>query len=245
MASWRSSRTGTPDQLEGQRGEDEVVGQRVDLDEGVAPAAVGAGRRPERPNQEGAVLGQVHGQAGALVAPHGQAAQVHARDDGRGPLARPSQAEDVDFPAGSDERLGLAPDACVLLVVGVDDHADRAGAACVAVTAPPRQRPRGQRGGDPLGGARAGEAAGPRRARPPACRFGPAGARAESSRDAPASRSSPTSTAELPAPPTVSTHSVVERRTRHGTPSQADSRWTPPESVSTAAAWSWSARDVR
>ena len=40
-------------------------------------------------------------------------------------VARPPQREDVDRPAGLHQRLGLAPDARVLVVVGVGDHADR------------------------------------------------------------------------------------------------------------------------
>ena len=62
--------------------------------------------------------------------------------------------------------------------------------------------------------------------------------RASSARARSASR--PTTTIRPPDSATASTHSVASRRTRHGTPSHAASRWTPPESVRTAAAWSWS-----
>ena len=58
-------------------------------------------------------------------------------------------------------------------------------------------------------------------------------------------RSRPTTTIRPPDSATASTHSVVPRRTRHGTPSHAASRCTPPESVRTAAAWSWRASVVR
>ncbi len=71
------------------------------------------------------------------------------------------------------------------------------------------------------------------------------GAASVASAAAHAAASRPTTTIDPPDASTASRHSVVPRRTRHGVPSQAASRWTPPESVSTAAACSWSASDVR
>src|SRR5687767_7270406 len=47
---------------------------------------------------------------------------VHLRG---GRPAPPAQTQHLDRATGSDQRLRLAPDAGILLVVGVDDHEDR------------------------------------------------------------------------------------------------------------------------
>ena len=53
---------------------------------------------------------------------------MHAVDDLVGRVVGSAQREDVDRAAGRDEGLGFAPDARVLLVVGVGEHGDRSGA---------------------------------------------------------------------------------------------------------------------
>src|ERR1035437_272181 len=172
-----------------------------------------------------------------------QSVQAHAFDNGRRKLAGATQPDHVHGPAGGTQGLRLAADSGVFLVVGVDDHADRLARRSVHARAF-RAAGRVLRAAEIFSAAPA-----PTRRSPvarSAARLGESsiGARTPISRNA-SSRSSPTSTAELPGPPTVSTHSVVLRRTRQGTPSQAESRCTPPESVSTAAAWSCNASEKR
>ena len=68
IASWRSRMSGTPANFSGQRGEGQEVGQRVDLDEREACAAVEPRGASTRPDEEGQVLAQVDTETGALVA---------------------------------------------------------------------------------------------------------------------------------------------------------------------------------
>ena len=116
---------GHPDEAQGQARDHEEVRQGVDLDQGVAPAAVGPGHGPRSPDEEGEVLAQVDRQARALVALDVEAVDPHA---GQGPgrrVTRSAQGEHVDRPAARGQGLGLAPDPRILLVIGVDDHAHR------------------------------------------------------------------------------------------------------------------------
>ena len=144
-----------------------------------------------------------------------------------------------DVVAGLGEGAGLAQDARVGAAVVIDEHRRRG--SCEPLARPTRtQRRRGPSRCAPTH----------RPARPPpgrparAHRPGPApGARA---RPTPSPRRvRPPGRPRRPKPATVSTHSVVSRSTRHGTPSHAASRWTPPESVSTAAACSCAAIEER
>src|ERR1035437_4566247 len=159
----------------------------------------------------------------------GQAAEVYALDHGSGEFSWAAEPDHIHRPAGGDQGLCFTTDPSVFLVVGVHDHADR------------RAPPGGAHAGPVLRALVIFSAAPAPSRRSPAARLtaslpeSSAGARAAISRNA-APRSTPTRPAELSGPPTVSTHSVVLRRTRQGTPNQADSRCTPPESVSTAAA---------
>ena len=54
-----------------------------------------------------------------------QAVESDAVDGVRRRITGTAESEDVDGPATGDERLGLPADPRILLVVGVDDHADR------------------------------------------------------------------------------------------------------------------------
>jgi hypothetical protein len=60
------------------------------------------------------------------VALDSEPSEVDTVDRLLGRLARPAEAEDVDIPPALDQRFGLAPDARIPLLVGVDDHRDRA-----------------------------------------------------------------------------------------------------------------------
>ena len=106
----------------GQRGKDEPIRDRVDLDQRVAPAAVGTGKRDRRPHEEFGVLEEVGSDPGPLVALHVQPMHADAVEPALPLGVVPAESEDVHVAAARDDRLGLAPDAWVLLVVGVDDH---------------------------------------------------------------------------------------------------------------------------
>ena len=68
---------------QGQPGEDQEVGQGMDLEDGEVPPALGPGHGPAGPHEEGEVFAQVDPQAGTLVALDVQAV------DGRRRRARP------------------------------------------------------------------------------------------------------------------------------------------------------------
>ena len=118
-----------PDELERQRGEHEEVRQRRDLDEPEAMAPVRPHGVPGRPEPEPDVLAQVRREAGALVALDVDPVDAHAVELAVGRFVELAQADDEDRAAGRDERLGLAADPRVLLVVAVDDEQDRSDAA--------------------------------------------------------------------------------------------------------------------
>ena len=112
-----------PDEPERQPGEDEEVRQRVDLDERVAPPAVGPGHGPAGPEQEGQVLAQVRAQPGALVTLDVEPMDVDPVDDGiRCVAGRRSAKTSTGRPRATSDSAS-PPDARVLLVVGMDDHA--------------------------------------------------------------------------------------------------------------------------
>ena len=110
---------------ERQRGEHEEVRQACGPGRARSGAADGRASRPGGPDEEREVLAQV----APRPAPWWR---WTSRRWTRTPSSQPSAAspraarrEDVDRPARGDERLGLAPDARILVVVGVDDHRDR------------------------------------------------------------------------------------------------------------------------
>ena len=113
------------DEAQRQGREHEEVGQRVDLHQPEPVAAVELDRRPSGSDQERQVLAQVRPEPGTLVALTAEAPDVHALQDFLGGQLRSAQPEDEDRASARCERFGLAPDARVLLVVGVDDHQDR------------------------------------------------------------------------------------------------------------------------
>ena len=113
------------DEPERQAGEREQVRRGVDLDQRVAPPRIRPGQGPRRPDEEREVLEQVRPEARALVAPDVEAVDGHAVEDAVRRVAIAPQAEDVDRAARRDERLRLAADARILVVVGVDEHGHR------------------------------------------------------------------------------------------------------------------------
>ena len=113
------------DEPKRQRREHEEVRQGVDLDEREPLAPMQPDRGEHRPHQERHVLAQVHAEPRALVALHVEVLDANARDLGNGGSIRLPKPEHHDRTPGSDQRLRLAPDARVLLVVAVDDHEDR------------------------------------------------------------------------------------------------------------------------
>ena len=129
MSSWRSSSSGTPAELLGQRRESEEVGHGRDLDEVVSPLAMLPSQPPGGHGGEGGVLGQVAGEAGE------EPVQREA-DDALGAiglvgrLAGLAEGEDVDLVPGIGQGVALAAHAWVAGVDGVDDDGDRRGSAC-------------------------------------------------------------------------------------------------------------------
>ena len=113
------------DEAQRQGREHEEVGQRVDLDERESVAAMELDRCPSGSDQErrGTRAGTSRGPR-----PGGAARRAAGRARRPGPprrQLRAAQPEDHGPAGRRDERFGLAPDARVLLVVGVDDHQDR------------------------------------------------------------------------------------------------------------------------
>jgi hypothetical protein len=117
-----------PGQAEGQRREGEEVGRRVNLDECVAAAPVGAGQSERGPDEEGRVLRKVRRDRRTLVALDVEAGDPDSLERPLGRVAGAAEREDVDSSAGGHEGLGLAADARILLVVAVDQHRDRPAA---------------------------------------------------------------------------------------------------------------------
>ena len=116
---------GHADRPQRQAGEDEEVRHRVDLHERVVTTAMGPADGPAGPGQEREVLAHVGPDTGALVALDVDPVEADAVDEPLGVIARPAQPVHVDRTAGRHERLGLTPDARVLLVVAVGEHRDR------------------------------------------------------------------------------------------------------------------------
>jgi hypothetical protein len=118
---------GHPGHLERNARKGEEVGQRVHLQQGVAAAIVRRRHGDGGKGEERKVLGQIHGEACSLVALNGQTGNPHAVE--KLALRRTGLVEGVDVhgPARRDDRLRLASDSRVLLVVGVREHGDRPG----------------------------------------------------------------------------------------------------------------------
>ena len=113
------------DQAQRQGGEHQHVGDRVDLDQGVAPATMRARQGPAGPGEEVRVLEEVRADPRALVALDVEPVDADAGDDARGLVAVAPEREHVHLAPGGAHGLRLAADPGVLLVVGVDDHGDR------------------------------------------------------------------------------------------------------------------------
>jgi len=107
-------------------GEHEEVRKAVDMGEAESSTAGESRRDPARATHEAHVLTKVDAHAGALVALDAQPSDLdpfHHRERG---IAGPPETEDDDGDPGPHERLGLTADSAVLVVVGVDEHEDRA-----------------------------------------------------------------------------------------------------------------------
>ena len=117
------------EQPQRERGKDEEIGRRMDLDDPEPLAAVEPDGRPHRPGEERQILGDVDDDPCALVALDVEVADPHAVDNRFDRVMDASQTDDVYRPAQPDERLRLATDPGVLLVVAVDDHQHRPRAA--------------------------------------------------------------------------------------------------------------------
>ena len=113
------------DEAQRQGGEHEEVRQRVDLHEPEPMASMELDRCPSGSDQEREVLAQVRPEPRSLMALDRQPAHVHAVQDLLRRQLGAAQPEDHDRASARCEQFGLAPDARVLLVVGVDDHQDR------------------------------------------------------------------------------------------------------------------------
>ncbi len=159
-----------------QAGEHQEVRQRVHLDERVAPPGVGEGRRDRGRGQNATYSARYV----AIPAPWWrldvEAVEADAVDHVTRRFAGTAQREDVHRAAGGHEGLGLAADARVLLVVGVDDHADGSGHARAALQerhADMLSAPQPGRGTRPVvvgqagAGSRRGDGGGARDPRPP------------------------------------------------------------------------------
>ena len=124
IASCRSRTTGTPVRRSGSGREDEEVRQRMDLDEREAPPRRGRAPARRRSDEERQVLAQVD--PGAMR-PGGAGRRAGGRRPRRWSRARDrrtAEGEDLDAVTGRGERLGLAPDPRILLVVGMGEHRD-------------------------------------------------------------------------------------------------------------------------
>jgi len=87
---------------------------------------MGARHGPAGSDEERDVLAEVRHEARALVPLDIQPVDPDTLHDALGRVLRPAEREHLNRPATCHERLRLAPDTRVLLVIGVDDHADRA-----------------------------------------------------------------------------------------------------------------------
>ena len=112
------------DHPERQGRKDEEVWQGVDLHQAVAAPRVGADEREPGAEEEGQVLGEVDAEPGALVALHAEPVDLDARDRLPAGVGRAAQREHVHRVTRRGERLGLAPHARILLVIGVGEHRD-------------------------------------------------------------------------------------------------------------------------
>ena len=106
--------------------QDEKVRQGVDDDRRIVPSSMGGGRRAACPDEEREVLPQICSEAGSLVTLDIQTPQPDALELLNRWEPRTAEGEHVHRTAPRDERFGLAADPRILLVVGMDKHADRA-----------------------------------------------------------------------------------------------------------------------
>src|SRR5687767_13777153 len=77
---------------------------------------------PPGANEEADVLHEIRPETGALVTLDVEPPNGDAGDLVRGRIVGAAQGVDVYRAAGGNQRLRLAPDARILVVVGVDEH---------------------------------------------------------------------------------------------------------------------------
>ena len=117
---------GDAGELQRERGEHEEVRDGVHLHDRETAMPVGADRGQRRASEESEVLDDVQAQGCALVALDIEALDVHAPHLPGRRVSRPPEREDLDPSASGDERLRLATNPWILVVVRVRDHQDRA-----------------------------------------------------------------------------------------------------------------------
>ena len=157
IASCRSSRTGTPTSRSGRAANTRKSGREWTWTSANRWRRWSRDRGPSGADQErrGTRAGTSPSPAPWWRWTSSRRTRTPSRTSLRGPLGA-AQPEDDDRAPARDERLGLAPDARVLLVVGVDDHQDRPrarrSASCGQALAPTSRHPGA---GPGAGGSRA------------------------------------------------------------------------------------------
>src|SRR4029079_6571442 len=115
---------GNPHESQREGREDQEVRQGVDLHEGIRASEMRADEREHRASEEREVFAQVDPEPSALVALDRQPVDDDALDRQRPGVTRPPEREDIDAVPRGCERLGLATNARILLVVRVREHRD-------------------------------------------------------------------------------------------------------------------------
>jgi hypothetical protein len=116
---------GNASEPEREGGKGQEIWQAVDDDDGVTTPALRPDRRPAGSPEEREILTQVRPDAGALVTTDRESVEADALDRVLRPVAAAAEREDVHGPTRRDQRLRLPADPRILLVVGMDEHADR------------------------------------------------------------------------------------------------------------------------
>lgn len=106
-------------------GEDQEIRQAVDDDGGVSTPALCSDCRPTGPPEEREILTQVRRDARALMTTDRESVDANALDRGLRAIAAAAKREDVNGPTRRNQRFRLSADPRILLVVRMDEHADR------------------------------------------------------------------------------------------------------------------------
>src|SRR5258706_16438822 len=97
----------------------------MNMDQPVLTTTMGDREDPAGADQERQVLAEIDPDPGSLVALDAKPADVDAGDVLLQRIVLTTEGEDVDCMASTDERLGLAADPRILVVIRMDDHCDR------------------------------------------------------------------------------------------------------------------------